>query len=174
MLWSTKNDNGTHGRGLASGFPHCNDYQQAKLTLRESPNIRNLAPDLKKTGHPMTGDKMREIEQGYEAKFKLDEELRFKARCRRNRLMGHWAAERMGFNEIQALEYAKDIVIFALGRSGDEAIVERLSNDLAREGRLTEETEIVARLVEFERIAWEQITSSYPTPLDGDHVQIGG
>ena len=38
-----------------------------------------------------------EREKAFEAKFKLDEELKFKATARRNRLLGHWAGEKMGF-----------------------------------------------------------------------------
>ena len=41
---------------------------------------------------------LREIEKGHEAKYKLDEERRFKAECRRNKLFGLWIAEHLGLS----------------------------------------------------------------------------
>ena len=49
-------------------------------------------------------------EEGFEKKFAHDEELRFKASARRNKLLGQWAAEKLGLSGAQAEAYAKDVV----------------------------------------------------------------
>ena len=50
-------------------------------------------------------------EEGFEKKFAHDEELRFKASARRNKLLGMWAAEKMGLTGAQAEAYAKEVVM---------------------------------------------------------------
>ena len=57
---------------------------------------------------------LREIEKGYEAKYKLDEERRFKVECRRNKLFGLWIAKHLGLSGDAALGYAKALVQFGL------------------------------------------------------------
>ena len=49
-------------------------------------------------------------EEGFEKKFAIDEELRFKAEARRNKLLGLWAAEQLGKSGDDAAAYAKDVV----------------------------------------------------------------
>ena len=49
-------------------------------------------------------------EEGFERKFAHDEELRFKATARRNKLLGLWAAELMGMSGDEAEAYAKDVI----------------------------------------------------------------
>ena len=61
-----------------------------------------------------------EREKAFEAKFKLDEELRFKANARRNRLLGVWAAEQMGLGESDADAYAKEVVKADFEKPGDD------------------------------------------------------
>jgi len=50
-------------------------------------------------------------EEGFEKQFAHDEELKFKATARRDRLLGHWAAEKLGITGAEADAYAKSIVI---------------------------------------------------------------
>src|SRR5919112_5415398 len=50
-------------------------------------------------------------EEGFEKKFAHDEELRFKATARRNKLLGLWAAEKMGLSGPAADAYAKEVVV---------------------------------------------------------------
>src|SRR5256885_696925 len=52
-------------------------------------------------------------EEGFEKKFAHDEELRFKANARRNKLLGLWAAEKMGLSGPTADAYAKEVVVAA-------------------------------------------------------------
>jgi hypothetical protein len=50
-------------------------------------------------------------EEGFEKQFAHDEELKFKATARRNKLIGMWAAEKMGLSGAQADAYAKEVVM---------------------------------------------------------------
>jgi hypothetical protein len=49
-------------------------------------------------------------ERAFEAKFAHDEDMKFRMMARRNRLLGHWAAEKMGLSEAEAESYAKDVI----------------------------------------------------------------
>src|SRR6266478_1253213 len=52
-------------------------------------------------------------EKEFEARFKHDQEFRFKATARRNRLLGMWAAQQMGLASADAEAYAKEVVVAA-------------------------------------------------------------
>lgn len=68
-------------------------------------------------------------EEGFEKKFAHDEELRFKASARRNKLLGLWTAEKMGLSGAEADAYAKDIVMADL-EAGDHDIFKKIRADL--------------------------------------------
>ena len=119
-------------------------------------------------------DKFREIEQSYEAKFKLDEELRFKVRSRRNKLFGLWAAERLGLVDGEALTYARGLVSLELEMPGHLDVADKVMQDMAAKGAGFAELEIGVALADAEAAAIEQIADSYPMPLGNDHVQVGG
>ena len=61
-------------------------------------------------------------EEGFEKKFAHDEELRFKAMARRNKLLGLWAAEKCGLSGADAEAYAKTVVIADFDEPGDEDV----------------------------------------------------
>jgi hypothetical protein len=73
-------------------------------------------------------------EEGFERKFALDEELKFKAEARRNRLLGLWAAEKLGISGDAAVAYAREAVASAFAEGGDKAVVARVVNDLSAKG----------------------------------------
>jgi hypothetical protein len=73
-------------------------------------------------------------EKGFERKWERDQELAFKARARRNKRLGLWAAERLGLEGDAAEAYAKEVVMADLGRHGDDGIVEKVVADLAAKG----------------------------------------
>jgi hypothetical protein len=73
-------------------------------------------------------------EEGFERRFALDEELKFKAEARRNRLLGLWAAERLGLTGEAATAYAKEAVAGAFAGGGDKAVVARVASDLSPKG----------------------------------------
>jgi hypothetical protein len=70
-------------------------------------------------------------EKGFERKYELDQELAFKVKARRNKLVGLWAAERLGLKDDAAEAYARAVVAAALERHGDDGVVEKILGDFA-------------------------------------------
>ncbi|POF28102.1 DUF1476 domain-containing protein [Roseibium marinum] len=68
-------------------------------------------------------------EQGFENKFAHDEELRFKATARRNKLLGLWAAELLGYEGDKAQDYAKEVVRADFEEPGDEDVFRKIRAD---------------------------------------------
>ena len=68
-------------------------------------------------------------EDGFEKKFAHDEELRFKASARRNKLLGMWAAEKMGLTGAQAEAYAKEVVMADFEEAGDHDVFRKIRKD---------------------------------------------
>ena len=77
-------------------------------------------------------------EKQFEARFKHDQEFKFKATARRNRLLGLWAAQRLGLLGDAAEEYAKRVVDAQFEPGGDEHVVNKVADDLgAKDPTLT-------------------------------------
>jgi hypothetical protein len=68
-------------------------------------------------------------EEGFERKFAHDEEVRFKARARRNKLLGLWAAQKLGLSGDAAEAYAKEIVAVDFEEPGDDDVFARIRRD---------------------------------------------
>jgi hypothetical protein len=66
---------------------------------------------------------------GFEKKFAHDEELQFKATARRNKLLGAWAAEKLGLSGEAATQYAKDVVAADFEEAGDDDVVRKVMGD---------------------------------------------
>ena len=75
-----------------------------------------------------------EREKGFEEKFRHDQELAFKAKARRDKLLGLWAAGLMGLTGAAADAYAADIVAADLQPRGEEHLVKKITRDLAAKG----------------------------------------
>jgi hypothetical protein len=73
-------------------------------------------------------------EEGFEKKFALDEELRFKANARRNRLLGQWAAEKLGLSGDAAATYAKEVVMADFEEAGDDDVFRKVRKDFDEKG----------------------------------------
>jgi len=97
-------------------------------------------------------------EKEFEARFKHDEELRFKVTARRNRLVGLWAAERMGLTGEAAEAYAKSIVDAEFA-GGDPHVVEKLVADLAAKGHTVTAAQMQFELDHFATRAKQQVMS---------------
>jgi hypothetical protein len=69
-------------------------------------------------------------EEGFEKKFAHDEELRFKAMARRNKLLGNWAAAKLGISGADAEAYAKAVVLADFDEPGDEDVYRKVRADL--------------------------------------------
>ncbi len=81
-------------------------------------------------------------EEGFEKKFAHDEELRFKASARRNKMLGLWAAEKMGISGDAANAYAKDVVMADFEEAGDQDVLKKVKNDLEAKGVAASEQDI--------------------------------
>jgi hypothetical protein len=81
-------------------------------------------------------------EEGFEKKFAHDEELRFKANARRNRLLGLWAAEKLGLSGDAANAYAKEVVMADFEESGDSDVMRKVQKDLEAKGIGTSEQDV--------------------------------
>jgi len=73
-------------------------------------------------------------EKSFERKFALDEELRFKSNARRNKLLGLWAAEKMGLSGDEAQAYAREVVKADLEEPGEEDVFRKIRGDFDAKG----------------------------------------
>ena len=101
---------------------------------------------------------MQDREKGFEAKFALDEELRFKAMARRNKMLGLWAAGLL--NKADPEAYAREVVASDLEEAGHEDVVRKIKADFDAAGVARSEDEIRVRMLELLAEAVEQIQNS--------------
>ncbi len=94
-------------------------------------------------------------EQGFEAKFIHDEELRFKAMARCNKMLGNWAAAQLGLTGDAAVAYANALVTMDLENQTSDETLHKVSRDLAKRG--ISEQQVAERMNEFLHMALEQI-----------------
>jgi hypothetical protein len=73
-------------------------------------------------------------EEGFEKKFAIDEEQKFKAEARRNRRLGLWVAEKLGLSGEAADAYAKDVIAAEFQGAGDVDVVRKVLGDLKAKG----------------------------------------
>ena len=85
-------------------------------------------------------------EEGFEKKFALDEELKFKAEARRNRLLGLWAAEKLGITGDAAKDYAKEVVAADFEEAGDKDVQRKLRKDFDARGVAVDDAQIRAQM----------------------------
>jgi hypothetical protein len=73
-------------------------------------------------------------EEGFEKRFAVDEELKFKANARRNKLLGLWAAEKLGLAGAEAEAYAKAVVMADFEEAGDDDVFRKIRKDFDEKG----------------------------------------
>jgi hypothetical protein len=88
-------------------------------------------------------------EEGFEKQFALDEELRFKATARRNKLIGLWAAEKLGLSGADAENYAKSVVMADFEEQGDHDVVRKIRRDFDAKGVAQSDHQITRTMTEF-------------------------
>jgi hypothetical protein len=84
-------------------------------------------------------------EEGFEKKFALDEAQKFKAEARRNKLLGLWAAEKLGKSGADADAYAKEVVAADFEEAGD-GVVRKVMGDLTAKGIGMSEPELRVKM----------------------------
>jgi hypothetical protein len=97
-------------------------------------------------------------EEGFEKQFAHDEELRFKAYARRNKMLGLWAAQLLGKTDVDAEAYAREVVLADFEEAGHEDVVRKVVKDLADKG--VTEQQVRTMMAELLAQAIEQIKKS--------------
>jgi hypothetical protein len=96
-------------------------------------------------------------EEGFEKKYALDEEQKFKAEARRNKLLGLWVAEKLGKSGDDANAYAREVVASDFEESGDADVVRKVLADLTAKGVAITEPQLRAKMDELTALAVMQV-----------------
>lgn len=99
-------------------------------------------------------------EEGFEKKFALDEELVFKAAARRNKLLGLWAAEKLGLSGADAEAYAKSVVMADFQEAGDDDVFRKIKADLEAKSVSVPDDQIRRNMDELMATAVQQIKAA--------------
>lgn len=99
-------------------------------------------------------------EEGFEKKFAHDEELRFKATARRNKLFGRWAAEKLGLAGDAAEAYAKEVVMADFEEAGDEDVFRKVRKDFDEKGVAQSDHQVRRTMADLMEQAIQEIKGS--------------
>lgn len=93
----------------------------------------------------------------FENKFAHDEELNFKANARRNKLLGLWAAEKMGYSAVDAQQYAQEVALSDFQEAGDDDVLSKVLKDLNNRNVSATESDVRVEMEKLLNIARQQI-----------------
>jgi hypothetical protein len=96
-------------------------------------------------------------EKGYERKFAHDQELKFRATARRNKMLGLWAAEQLGLSGEEAQAYAKEVIKADLEIPGDDDVFRKIRRDFDAKGVQKSDHQIRSKIVDLMGVAISQI-----------------
>jgi hypothetical protein len=96
-------------------------------------------------------------EEGFEKKFALDEEQKFKALARRNKLLGLWVASMLGMSGDEANAYAREVVAAEFGEAGDADVVRKVMGDLGDKDIAMSEAQVRVKMNELMAEAVKQV-----------------
>ena len=99
-------------------------------------------------------------EEGFEKKFAHDEELQFKANARRNKLLGQWAAGKLGLSGADADAFAKEVVMADFEEAGDQDVFRKIRKTFDDKKVALTDLEIRSAMDELMAQAVEQIKKS--------------
>jgi len=103
---------------------------------------------------------MSDRQEGFEKKFAMDEETKFRAMARRNKLLGLWAAEKLGKAGEDADAYAKEVVRSDFEEAGDDDVFRKVRADLDAAGVAQSDAQIRQAMNELLVTALEQIRTT--------------
>jgi len=103
---------------------------------------------------------MKDREDSFEKKFAHDEELKFKAIARRNKLLGLWAAEKLGRSGEEAEAYAKEVVKSDFEEAGDDDVFRKVRADFDAAGVQQSDHQIRRQMEDLLAEAVEQVRKS--------------
>jgi hypothetical protein len=93
----------------------------------------------------------------FERKFAHDEELRFKAMARRNKLFGLWAAGQLGKQGADADAYAKSVIMADFQEAGDDDVLRKVRGDLEAGGKSVSDAELRRTMTDLLARAVEEV-----------------
>jgi hypothetical protein len=96
-------------------------------------------------------------EKGYERKFAHDQELKFRATARRNKMLGLWAAEQLGLSGEEAQAYAKEVIKADLEIPGDDDVFRKIRRDFDAKSVEKSDHQIRSKMVDLMGVAISQI-----------------
>ena len=96
-------------------------------------------------------------EKAFEGKFAHDEALKFKAEARRNKLLGLWAAEKLGADDADA--YAKEVVRSDFEEPGHEDVFRKIRGDFDKAGLSVTDNEIREHMTSLMQTAIDQVNA---------------
>lgn len=102
---------------------------------------------------------MKDRQDGFERKFAHDEDMRFKAMARRNKLLGLWAAEQLGKTGADAEEYAKSVVVADFQEAGDEDVFRKIRADFDAANVSQTDSQIRQHMLELLATAVDQLSA---------------
>ena len=100
---------------------------------------------------------MKDREEGFERKFAMDEEVRFKATARRNKLLGLWAAEKLGLTGAEADAYSKEVVMSDFEEAGDHDVFRKIRSDFDAKNVAQSDHQIRRTMVDLMEAAVNQL-----------------
>lgn len=104
-----------------------------------------------------------EREKGFEKKFSHDQDLKFKAESRRNKMLAEWAAGLMGITGAGVEDYIKAVRKADLAEKGDGDVLRKLAKDLADKGVKMSEADISKKMHECLAKAVQEIEGAAKT-----------
>lgn len=105
-----------------------------------------------------------EREKSFEKKFALDEELKFRAEARRNKLLAQWAAEKLGLSGPSVDEYVRAVRKADLAEKGDEDVFRKVRKDFDDKGVRVPDAELRKAISDFLHMAVQQIETEAKSP----------
>lgn len=118
-------------------------------------------------------DIFRDHEKAYESKYKMNEELRFKAESRRNRLLGEWLARRFGMTAEEMKAYAKEVIRADFDAPGIEDLIRKVMKDIEARGATISERKLRKKIEQLSVVALDQVSKEFPKALGPDHEKVG-
>lgn len=101
-----------------------------------------------------------EREKAFEKKFAYDQDLKFKAESRRNKMIAEWAAAKLGITGVALEDYIKAVRKADLVEKGDDDVVSKLAKDFADKGLKVSDAEIRRQLGDFLAKAVSELESA--------------
>ena len=88
-------------------------------------------------------------EKGFEKKFAMDQDLKFKAEARRNKMIAEWAAEKMGISGEDVEAYVKAVRKADFEEAGDDDVFRKVKGDLDAKGASVSDNELRQTMDQF-------------------------